>query len=62
MILKKLINKMMKAKCDECGAEFSPGNREDGLPNGVSFHQKDGSMYTICADCLIKKGRELCEK
>lgn len=45
-------------KCDICGRVFVPGNRPDGCPNGVSMVQRDGTMVTMCADCLIRIGKE----
>lgn len=45
-------------KCNECGKKFKVGNRADGLPNGIGFVLEDGSIYTVCSDCVIKKGRE----
>jgi len=42
--------------CDRCAKIFSPGNRPDGIPNGVTFVQDNGKPITLCADCLIKQG------
>lgn len=42
--------------CDECGKEFKPGNRPDGLPNGVGFQLENGQIINICCDCVIKQG------
>lgn len=44
--------------CDECGKEFSPRNRPDGLPNGVGFLLEDGKILNICADCIIEMGKK----
>lgn len=44
--------------CDGCGATFVPGNRPAGVPNGVSFVLKDGTIVTYCADCIVKFGEE----
>lgn len=44
-------------RCNLCGKEFEVGNREDGIPNGVSFMTKQG-MLTVCADCIIDMGKE----
>ena len=44
--------------CDKCGAKFVPGNRPDGLPNGVAFVLKNGKVVTYCADCIMKFGQE----
>ena len=54
--------KEQRIRCDKCGKEFKVGNRPDGLPNGVGFQLEDGSIYTVCADCLIEMGREKREK
>ena len=48
-------------KCDKCGREFREGNRPDGLPNGVCFKNckgLNGADLTMCADCIIKVGKE----
>ena len=42
--------------CDECQKEFKPGNRPDGLPNGVGFQLENGQIINICYDCIIKQG------
>lgn len=47
----------MKLICDKCGREFKPGNRPDGLPNGIAFNTVDGEVV-ICTECIIKKGIE----
>lgn len=49
-------------KCDVCGKEFGYGNREDGLPNGMTFILQKGKKLTMCADCIIAKGREVAEE
>ena len=46
----------MIMKCDVCGKEFGYGNRDDGLPNGVTFVTKKGRI-TMCADCVIEMGK-----
>lgn len=47
---------MFKVTCDECGKEFSPVKRKDGLPNGFGFQRKDGSIYkVICLECFTKE-------
>lgn len=51
--------KLMKIICSECGREFSPGNRPDGMPNGVAFVLEDGTVYNACADCIMKHGMEV---
>ena len=49
----------MKIKCEVCGKEFDPGNRVDGMPNGITFVATDGKPLTMCADCIIEMGRLL---
>ncbi len=49
----------MLIKCDKCGKLYAPGNRPDGCPNGVGFKLADGSIYNVCADCLINLGKEI---
>ena len=46
-------------KCDHCGKEFEAGNRPDGLPNGVWFVLEDGSMVTVCTECIMAFGEQL---
>ena len=41
-------------KCDRCGKEFKPGNRPNGVPNGVQMKFQNGKTYTLCADCMIE--------
>jgi len=48
--------------CDRCKKEFTPGNREDGMPYGISFETPDGTKVTVCSDCLIEFGNYLKEK
>jgi len=48
--------------CDRCGAMFHPGNRPDGIPNGVTLILDDGHPLTLCADCIIKQGAKRKEK
>lgn len=45
-------------RCSLCGKEFTPGNRLDGIPNGVGFQREDGSVLVVCAECLIEMGKE----
>lgn len=45
-----------KIKCSMCGKEFEPGNGPDGIPNGLGFVKEDGTVITMCADCIIKMG------
>lgn len=41
--------------CDNCGAEFFPGNDElTGEPNGICFVMADDSDATFCRKCLRK--------
>ena len=47
----------MKFECDNCGKVFMPGNRPDGMPNGIGLVQKDGSIVDICADCICELGK-----
>lgn len=44
--------------CDRCGRIFTPGNRPDGIHNGVIFTTQSGEIQTYCTDCLIKIGTE----
>ena len=53
--------KMKTIKCDECGKEFEVGSRPDGLPNGVGFQLEDGTIWNVCAECIVKIGKELKE-
>lgn len=44
--------------CDNCGAEFFPGNDElTGEPNGICFVMADDSDATFCRKCLRKLAR-----
>lgn len=49
-------------KCNECGEEFTPGNRPDGLPNGIGIQMQDGRIYNICSECIIKLTPERIEE
>lgn len=49
-------------KCDVCGKEFESGSREDGIPNGMTFLLQNDMSLTMCADCIIKKGREVAKE
>lgn len=44
-------------KCDNCKKVFVAGNRADGLPNGIGFEMKDGTLITLCAECIMELGR-----
>ena len=46
-------------KCRECGNYVdTKSKRDDGLPVMIGFGLDDGTIYNVCADCIIKKGRE----
>lgn len=47
---------MEKIICSKCGKEIIPGNRPDGLPNGVGF-ESYGKVEMICTDCIIEIGK-----
>lgn len=42
-------------KCVICGKEFQPGNRPDGVPNGMGLvaHDKK-TVINVCSDCVMK--------
>ena len=42
--------------CDGCGETFVPGNRPDGMPNGVGFQVEGGKVINVCHDCIVKIG------
>lgn len=42
----------MLLKCEACGKTFLPGTNKEGLPNGVGFETDDGSIFTICIECI----------
>jgi len=44
-------------KCDNCKKGFVAGNRADGIPNGVGFQMTDGTLITLCAECIIELGK-----
>lgn len=46
-------------KCNKCGKEFKPGDRPDGLQNGISFLMPDGRPVALCCECLIELGKEI---
>lgn len=54
----RFMKKAKTVKCNECGMLIIPGSRPDGLPNGVGFQMQDGSIYNLCCNCIIKKGKE----
>ncbi len=39
-------------KCDNCGCRFGIGNT-NGIPNGISFVQKDNKSITLCQKCIM---------
>lgn len=42
-------------KCVICGKEFMPGNRPDGVPNGLGLMAKDGkTIINVCSECVEK--------
>ena len=43
--------------CDICKKFFLPGNRPNGIPNGVKMIQKNGKSITICSECVISIGK-----
>ncbi len=47
---------MEKLLCYKCGKRFEPGNRPDGIPNGVGFVSEDGTEVIVCAECIMKLG------
>lgn len=49
--------RIQSIKCDKCGAVFISGQRPDGLPNGVGFKMQDGTVVSMCANCMIKLGK-----
>ena len=53
---------MTKVKWDICGKVFGYGNREDGLPNGMTFILQNGEKLTMCTDCIKAKGKEVAEE
>ena len=55
----KAVQEQITLKCHICGREFCYGNREDGMPNGMTFVLKDNSRKTMCADCILKTYRQL---
>jgi len=49
---------MEEIKCARCGKVIVPGNRPDGIPNGVGFQLEHGITINICAECLIAEGKK----
>lgn len=47
---------MDKIICYICKKEILPGNRPDGLPNGIGF-ENYGKIENICTDCIIEIGK-----
>lgn len=52
-----------KIKCNLCGKTFLPGNKPDGMPNGVGL-VKNGRTVNVCYDCItcIGAGNEVLQK
>ena len=44
-------------RCDNCKKVFVAGNRADGLPNGIGYEMIDGTLITLCADCIMELGK-----
>ena len=53
------LKKMKKFNWYDCGKYIYPGNRPDGLPNGVGFRLVDGSIINVCTDCIMKRGEDV---
>lgn len=49
-------SKAIKVRCCRCKKEIIPGNRPDGIPNGVGFQLENGKILNFCAECIIKEG------
>ena len=49
---------IMLLKCEACGKTFLPGINKEGLPNGVGFETEDGSIITICTECINAIGKK----
>lgn len=48
----------MRVMCSICGKTFVNGNTNtNGIPNGVGFYCKDGTLFNMCAQCIIDFGR-----
>lgn len=52
------IGEKMTLKCEACGKTFLPGTNKEGLPNGVGFETEDGSIITICTECINAIGKK----
>jgi hypothetical protein len=52
-----------KIKCNLCGKTFTPGNKPDGMPNGVGL-VKNGRTVNVCYECItgIGAGNEVLQK
>jgi len=46
----------MRVMCSVCGKTFLPGNTK-GLPNGIGYMLQDGTLFNMCAECIIDFGR-----
>lgn len=42
--------------CSVCGKKFKPGNKPNGLPNGVGVTLDDGRTANFCYYCIMKMG------
>ena len=54
---------LKKIKCDLCGKTFLPGNKPDGMPNGVGL-VKNRRTVNVCYECIcgIGAGNEVLQK
>ena len=44
----------MKIRCNICNKDFKPSNNKlTGLPNGMGFQLKDGTLINMCSFCLM---------
>ena len=50
--------RMTEIRCMRCGKTITPGNRPDGIPNGVGFEIEHGVVINICAECMIEEGKK----
>ena len=49
-------------KCDKCGKYFEFGNKPCGIPNGIGFQLEDGTVYNMCAECIMSLTPEKAEE
>lgn len=52
------LGEKMTLKCIACGNTFLPGTNKQGLPTGVGFETEDGSIITICTNCINEIGKK----